>query len=358
MRKLLLFLLLLPSVARAEVGYDFLGIKSRYWNCQAMLDALNTRPGKFPAGAFVDDTFGTDDTCLHRLFASGKISEFRGHLAWTNHQPISVTKLIPRAQKFSALCAAYPGVDCYASMVCEHNLSAAQSAALNAAIRPYLGVVKGITDSGMRAADPAATREKHGTSVAPWSSNDGTAAEDIDIEGWKNANRGNRALIWMRSFNCRLQNGSLPPAQRRDCPSRDQFNWAVRVSYPQPPWPPGRRLDNGQIYKNWAEYYGGLDQRGNKPMFILRADQPRMDLFAMNGQKIGSARLYGRYTQPGLYRYYTGCWQEGRATVCGSGQSSFQLGQAAEIAAGSEYFYFPTNRGSFVVNAYRRSPAR
>ena len=342
----IIFLLgLLCETARAgEVGYDFLGIKSKYWNCQDMLDAINTRPGRFPCGAFVDNTFGTSDLCLRRLLASNKCSSFRGHLAWTNHKPASAAQLIPTAKYLDALAVQYPQISFFASAICEHHLSASQSSALNAALKPYLPHAQ-MVDSGLVAADSQVIRECHGSKArCPIVSLDGHNAVDIDIEDFK-SHGSQWSLIWNRGFNCRLENGFTPPPQRKDCAKRDEFMWAVRISYPQPAWPAGQRLNNGQIYKNFAEYYGGADTRGNKPMFILRAKQPQVDIFAMNGRKIATAKYYGSFATPGLYRYYIN-----------DGLTSFQLGQKAETVAGSEFVYFPTNRGSYLINAYRRGP--
>lgn len=308
-----------------------------------MMRAVSSLPGKFPVGAFFDDTFGTSDACLRRLLSSGKVSAFRGHLAWTNHQKIPVQTLIPRAQKLNALAAEYPGVAFYASAVCEHYLTAFESAAVNAALRPYLPNVKGIVDSGSKAYDATAIRETHGPSGpgTPFASLDGQSAVDVDVEAFKK--RGLYfALIWDRSFNCRFADrDKRAPQTRTDCPNQDQFNLIVRYAYPQPAWPAGERLASNEIWKPSAENYGGCKGRMCKPVAILNTPGKTIEVQTLSGQKIVTMTYGGPFGR-GQSRYY-------------SPLTAFQIGQFAEARSGSEFVVLVAGKRRIVVNAYRRA---
>jgi hypothetical protein len=353
MRRIMLSTLLLfwCSVANAqEVGLDFLGIKSRAWNCDAMMAAVNTLPKPIPCGAFLDDTFGTSDACLRRLLASGKCSSFRGHLAWTNHKPLPASALVGRAQYLDALAASYSSVTIHPSAICEHGDSASQSAARNAALKPYLSHCGQMVDSGMSQADATAIRECHGpfkkcTAV----SLDGQDALDYDVEAFKR-NGTLYSLLWGKSFNCKFSDkDKRPPNQRTDCPTQDQFNHYVRLLYPQPPFPPGERLTSKQIYKPSADNHGGCKGKDCKPVYITNSRQPRINITALDGRQVGWLKYYGPYDGiRGAHRYYL---------ATGSGQSAFQLGQDLERLSGSDFGLLHDGRSRFVFNAYRRGGA-
>lgn len=352
--KRLLFLTSLvvwSGVAQAqEVGLDFLGIKSRAWNCESMMAALNTLPRPIPCGAFLDDTFGSSDACLRRLLASGKCSSFRGHLAWTNHKTIPIAALIPRSVAFNALAAQTPQSSMCASVICEHSMTSAQSAALNAGLKPYLSAMRGIVDSGMTQADPSAIRECHGPNKKCTAvSLDGQDALDYDVEAFKR-NGTLYSLLWGKSFNCKFSDkDKRPPAQRTDCPTQDQFNHYVRLLYPQPPFPPGERLTPKQIYKPSADNHGGCKGKDCKPVYITNSRQPRINITTLDGRQVGWLKYYGPYDGiRGAHRYYL---------ATGSGQSAFQLGQDLERLSGSEFGLLHDGRSRFVFNAYRRGGA-
>ena len=344
----------LPSVAQADsgptlssqgfshVGFDFLGIKSRNWNCDAMLASLSTLPGPVPCGAFLDDTFGTSDTCLRRLLASGHCSLFRGHLAWTNHANLPVSSLIPGAKFFDALSAEYRNIGFYASAICEHSMTAGTSSAINAALRPLMPHVAGIVDSGMRAADPSAIRECHGPQARCTAvSLDGQNAVDEDVEAFKTHGQL-YSLLWSDFFNCKFgSKDKRPPQQRTDCPNLDQFRLLVRIAYPQPPLPPGATLTGGEIYKPQSENYGGCQGRSCKPVLILKTNQHSVNVYAMGGQVLAVAPAGGKFMRPGLWRYYVP-------------MTAFELGQKAEAIAGSEFCQADDGNHRVVFNCYRR----
>ena len=338
-------LMLICSYAHGqEIGIDPLGIRrgAPAWDCNAMMRAVNTLPGQRPLGAFEDTTFGNDDSCLDRALDSGKFDIYRGHLKWTNHAPISANQLIPYARQLSARCARHPGVTCFASLVCEHSMTAQQSAAMNAALKPYLNGIPIIVDSGMKGADPAALRECHGpTARCTGISLDGQSVTDVDWEDTKR--HGSKyVLLWDRSFNCRYADGdNRPPNKRTDCPNADQWMHFARLLYPMPPWPPGLpKLGPNEIWKPSAENYGGCAGRACKPVLILNIRVPAVRVLAMNGQLIATMPFGGSFGK-NQSRYYLA-------------MTSFQLGQSGESLARSEFVILDTGRGRYVVNAYRR----
>lgn len=335
----------IAPVLGQEIGLDFLGIKSRAWDCNAMMAAVNTLPKPIPCGAFLDDTFGTSDACLRRLLASGKCSSFRGHLAWTNHKPLPASALAPRARSFDALIAAFPGITSYWSAICEHAMSAQTSAALNASLKPLMPHVRGFVDSGMTAADPSAIRECHGPNKKCTAvSLDGQDALDYDVEAFKR-NGTLYSLLWGRSFNCKFSDkDTRPPSKRTDCPTQDQFNHYVRLLFPMPAYPSGERLQPNEIWKPSAENYGGCKGRDCKPVAILNTRSARVDVVGLNGRVLGWMRYGGTYGR-NQHRYYLGQ---------GSGQTAFQLGQGAEAQSGSEFVLLKISNRKIVVNSYRR----
>lgn len=339
-----------PTLARAEVGIDVLGIKSRHWDCNAMLAAVNTLPKPIPFGAFLDDTFGTSDACLKRLLRSGKVSKFRGHLAWTAHRPLPASVLVPRAQYLNALSVEFPSVEFIFSAICEHHMSAAQSSALNASLRPHMPRVRHTVDSGMFAKDPTALPEVHSNrarskviSQDGGTNGDGNGLWDVDIEATKK-NGEWITLLWDKSTNCRRKDDKRPPQERTDCPTQDQFNHIVRLTFAQPAWPAGTKLTNKQIYKPLSDNHGGCRGKDCKPVYITPTKQPRIAITTINGKPLGWLRYFGSY-QGGGHRYYL---------ANGSGQSAFQLGQQAEAISGSEFAVLHDGRNRFVFNPYRR----
>lgn len=325
----------------APVGFDFLGIKSPRWDCDAMLQSLSTLPAPVPCGAFLDNTFGKSDACLRRLLASGRCSSFRGHLAWTNHKPSTSAALAPAASSYDALAAANPRVKFYGSAICEHYMTAQQSSALNASLRPLMPHIQAIVDSGSNAADPAAIRECHGPDrVCTAVSLDGQSAFDVDVERFKN-NGTEYALLWAHPYNCKHSDkDKRPPATRTDCPTQDQFNLLTRISYPMPPWPPGAaRLSPPEIWKPMSENHGGCKGKDCKPVAILNARVKQLIVRGMNGKQIATMPYFGPYGRQS--RYYANL-------------TAFQLGQLAEQVSQSEFIYLDDGKRWQVVNAYRR----
>lgn len=351
------------TVSSQEVGLDFLGIKSRAWNCDAMMNALRTLPKPIPCGAFLDDTFGTSDACLRRLLASGKCSSFRGHLAWTNHRPLPASALIPRAKYFDALAAAYPSIRSYGSAICEHPLSAGQSAALNAGLRPFLPHMSGIVDSGMSAADPSAIRECHGPNKKCTAvSLDGQDALDYDVEAFKR-NGQLYSLLWGKSFNCKFSDkDKRPPSQRTDCPTPEQFMHYVRLLFPMPPLPPGERPKGMQIVKPSSDNHGGCKGKDCKFLWITNpfkdsrgrpANPNTIPLRAMNGVQIDTLSCYRGKTNCNDPRN----WYLNKYPRYYASRGAFPIGQDAERVGGSEHVIIDEGRSRIVVNAYRRAGA-
>lgn len=357
MRKLILALCAVLSMAfyhtetaSAEVGLDLLGIKSRHWDCNAMLAAVNTLPHQIAVGAFLDDTFGSDDRCLRRLLASGKISKFRGHLAWTAHKTVPASVLAPRARYINALAAEYPRVEFIYSGICEHHMTAQESRALNAALRPLMPLVRHTVDSGMYGKDPTALPEVHSNRASSMvisqdggTNGDGNGLWDVDVEQVKRNGKW-MTLLWDKSSNCRRKDDKRRPAERTDCPTADQFNHMVRLSFSQPAWPPGQRLTNKQIWKPLSDNHGGCKGKDCKPVYITPTRQPRINITTLDGRVLGHLRYFGSY-QGGGHRYYL---------ATGSGQTAFQLGQQAETLSGSEFAVLNDGRNKFVFNPYRR----
>lgn len=349
MRKLILVLLfLLPSLVQAEeVGLDFLGIKSRHWDCNAMMRAVESIPGKVAAGAFLDETFGNSDACLRRLLASGKVSKFRGHLAWTNHASLPASALAPRAQYLNALAAAYPSVEFMYSGICEHHMSSAQSSALNVALRPLMPRIRHTVDSGLKAKDPTALPEVHSNraksvviSQDGGTNGDGNGLWDVDIEETKR-NGSFVTFLWDKSFNCRRKDDKRKPADRTDCPNQDQFNHAVRLTFPQPAWPQGQRLTSKQIWKPLSDNHGGCKGKDCKPVYITPTRQRAINITTLDGRVVATMPYFGTF-QGGGHRYYL------------TSMTAFQLGQKLEALSGSEFGLLHDGRNRFVFNPYRR----
>lgn len=332
------------------VGFDFLGIKSPAWNCRAMLAPLMTLPGQVPVGAFIDNTFGTSDACLRALLSSGRVYAFRAHFVWSNHQAVSLATSIHWATYFNQLALAYPDIAFFPSDICEHSMTAAQSAARHAQLQPYLTApnIKTWVDSGTKFADPAAIRECHGpTNPCTAKSLDGQSAVDIDVERFKQTGTL-YSLLWTRAYNCRKKDDDkTPPNRRVDCPTQDQFNLMTRYFYPMP-GVPSPQLSGGEISKPEAENYGGCkpNTRDCRPVYILHIKNPSgVRIYAANGSPICWAKYGGPFTVRGLYRYYLGL---------GCQLSAFPLGQSAEGRAGSETCMVDDRPTPVYFNCYRR----
>ena len=358
MRKILFILLLLaPTLAQAqEVAIDALGIRSYHWNCPAWLSAVRSHPGKIGLGAFLDDTFVDKtkrydpDACLKATLATGKISFLRGHLAWTNHQTLAASALALRAQFLNALAAAYGSIRFYGSAICEHYMTAQQSAALNASLRPLMPLIKGIVDSGVRSKDPAALPEVHSNrakgvivSQDGGTNNDGNGMWDVDIESTKK-NASMFFFLWDKSLNCRLKDDKRKPFQRTDCPTADQFNHIVRLTFPMPPYPAGTVLPPPMIWKPMSDNHGGCKGKDCHPVYITPTRQRAINITTLDGRIVATMNYFGTF-QGGGHRYYL------------TSLTAFQLGQTLERLSGSEFGLLHDGRSRFVFNAYRRGGA-
>jgi hypothetical protein len=369
--------------SHADVGFDYLGIQSPHWNCDAMLAPLKTLPGKVPAGVLVDHTFGSNDSCIHRLLQSGKVHSLRLHLmnatcvrnrvchgseylfgytiqslerAIVNRDPKLFAKLANAARMAANYGVYYPGVKIYVSGLLEHNLSRTAASILVSFLRSVLPAHVDVVDDPANpyAPLPGTILEAHGPHHrAPIVSLDGQSAEDVDIEAFK-THGSMFSLIWARSYNCRLNGAFIDPRRRKNCPSQDQFNLMTRLWHKEPQAPHGKPsscrsvapVQSPRLWKTSADDHGTGNKRDNKPIWITKNAWPGgIQILGANGGPIGHMRYAGPY-QGGGFRYYLGE---------GSGQSAFQLGQDAETKAGSEWAYINEAGNCFLINAYRRA---
>jgi hypothetical protein len=368
------------EVARAqEVGIDLLGIKSRHWDCEAMLRAVRTLAKPIPFGAFIDSTFGDDDSCIIRLLETGKVSQFRGHFKWNNNHALApASSLVPTAIKFNGWAKRFSHIKFRPSATCEHWAGEAESAAVHNALNPYLTDTDGWIDSGQRAYDRRATREVHGNRKPPagtaWISQDGgddDANGVFDVDTFEHRKKAREAYLeWDTSLNCKFSNKDRRAARdRTDCPTQDEFYSMIRLTYPRPAYPGHRRLDGGRIWKPYSDNHGGTPRNPKgcqgkdcKGLLITlpfkdkkgRVANPNtLKIYAQNGAHIDTLQcfvLYNNCNDPrnwldGIYpRYY-------------SKKTSFWIGQQAEIVSGSPFISIDEGRARYVVYPYGRDGA-
>lgn len=350
-----------PEHCRYSDGIDILGKNSRAWNCPAFIAALKTVPCQIPLGYFGDGTFGPNtDSCIQEAINTGKVWALRAHFAWTAHKPASAAQLTPAAQQFNALCAANPAIECYPSAICEHSMTAGQSAALHGALRPLLTApnMKQWVDSGMNAKDPGAIPECHGNRKAcPVVSQDGgdngngNGMLDVNVEAVKELG-SLFTLLWDTSLNCKFSTkDTRAPQQRTDCPTAEEFAHFFALLSPMPPFPsiPGVvRPANGQIYKPSSDNHGGCKGKDCKALWMTNpfpgGNPNTIPFTATDGRPLGVFTCYKGNTNCNDRRN----WFEGRLVRYYAATGAYPISQQ------SEFIVINEGRAKILVNALRR----
>lgn len=219
------------------IGFDYLGLGSKYFNVQAARDLT---PKGSAIGCF-DSTFGDAVPNLKLLLDTGKFPVARVHIGWSSsHIIIPISVIRPRLPVYEALALAYPKVKFYLSHSCEHSCAnAAQAQQRMQMIRLSAPHCIPVNCPGTGVLLPNAVNEHHDPDHALAGKYitsmdgccNGNGAWNVDIKRWVNTHsRAVASFIWIPEFNGRTPNekkAPQPPTERRVFATPEQIKMLV-----------------------------------------------------------------------------------------------------------------------------------
>lgn len=273
-----------------------------------------------------------------------------------------------RAKKVYNVAKNWPEVEWWLSFALEHDITDPNKVREGIkAAGDACPVCKLINSPFTGATPPPYPVEKHGTKVRSFSvSADG--ASTFDGDNIKNDGNNfqhrisgtDQTYAWWNECNgrCTGEENFTPINKRTAWPELWQFRMANLIMLtPEPEIPPApaqcktvRKVQAKEIIKPTAERYcngqpNEKDPRGNRPLLILqRSCTPGHTLGVFNsaGKRVGCFRCYGKFDEPGYYRYYMG--------DC-SGQNPYELYRQA----GNEWVFTDLGKGQcLLTNSIRR----
>lgn len=323
------------AIARSvKQGYHVIGV-AMY--CGRFLEAP-----KLPAMSTLMNTFGDPLPCVRQRIQRGGLELVKIDLMdATCHRnrvcPSGTPKLTDwtelrkRASQVGTVARNNPQIEWWVSPWLEHDIKDASTVRKGCEVALQGCPTCKCMNTPFSGARPSEIPlELHGTKVRAFSvSGDGASmfdGDNIASDGNNFEHRvagSDQSWAWFNEFNlrCTGEKTFTAPKRRTEKPTADLFKQAYYTMLPEPSIPKAPsycksvvRVDGrkGEILKPNAESYCNgqqKDQRGNKPLAILRKAGKRgqkMRILNTNGREVGCYSYYGTYEKAGLHRWYVG----------------------------------------------------